>query len=130
MDNRIKYLRQAHGLTQKQLAEKVGLPVTTLSNYELGKRTPPLSVFKSIATALNTSAAFLMELDVSDDNLSYAEKRLEEAEEIVRRVKDTADWLYEHGEYEALFELGHYCDLIRKNVSYKYKVRALNEAPK
>lgn len=63
MNNRIKLFRRTRGMTQKQLADKVGLPVTTLSNYELGKRTPPVSVLKNIANVFHTSTAYLMGLD-------------------------------------------------------------------
>ena len=40
--NRIKELRTAAGMTQKALAEQLGVTVPTVSKWELGQRTPEL----------------------------------------------------------------------------------------
>ena len=40
--NRVKELRTAAGMTQKALADQLGVPVPTVSKWELGQRTPEL----------------------------------------------------------------------------------------
>ena len=40
--NRVKELRTAAGMTQKALADQLGVTVPTLSKWELGQRTPEL----------------------------------------------------------------------------------------
>lgn len=40
--NRIKELRTAAGMTQKALADQLGVTVPTVSKWELGRRTPEL----------------------------------------------------------------------------------------
>jgi len=40
--NRIKELRTAAGMTQKSLADQLGVTVPTVSKWELGQRTPEL----------------------------------------------------------------------------------------
>ena len=40
--NRVKELRTAAGMTQKALAEQLGVTVPTVSKWELGQRTPEL----------------------------------------------------------------------------------------
>lgn len=40
--NRIKDLRTAAGMTQKALADQLGVTVPTVSKWELGQRTPEL----------------------------------------------------------------------------------------
>ena len=40
--NRIKELRTAAGMTQKALADQLGVTVPTVSKWELGQRTPEL----------------------------------------------------------------------------------------
>ena len=40
--NRVKELRTAAGMTQKALADQLGVTVPTVSTWELGQRTPEL----------------------------------------------------------------------------------------
>lgn len=40
--NRVKKLRTAAGMTQKALADQLGVTVPTVSKWELGQRTPEL----------------------------------------------------------------------------------------
>nr|DAQ84302.1 MAG TPA: helix-turn-helix domain protein [Caudoviricetes sp.] len=40
--NRVKELRTAVGMTQKALADQLGVTVPTVSKWELGQRTPEL----------------------------------------------------------------------------------------
>lgn len=40
--NRVKELRTAAGMTQKTLADQLGVTVPTVSKWELGQRTPEL----------------------------------------------------------------------------------------
>lgn len=40
--NRVKELRTAAGMTQKALADQLGVTVPTVSKWELGLRTPEL----------------------------------------------------------------------------------------
>jgi transcriptional regulator with XRE-family HTH domain len=52
--DRLKELREAAGLTQTALAERSGLPLGNIRNYEQGKRMPLLPVAFSLAKALGT----------------------------------------------------------------------------
>ncbi|RHW37290.1 XRE family transcriptional regulator [Neobacillus notoginsengisoli] len=47
--------RKEMGLTQEQLAEKVGINRAYLANIENGKNTPSLEVAKNISAALSLS---------------------------------------------------------------------------
>lgn len=49
---RIKELRKRAGLSQDQLAEKVGIEAKYLSRIEVGKRYPSLETLEKIADAL------------------------------------------------------------------------------
>lgn len=40
--NRVKELRTAAGMTQKALADQLGVTVSTVSKWEMGQRTPEL----------------------------------------------------------------------------------------
>ena len=52
---RIKALRKTRGLTQEQLAEKLGVQRATISNYEIGRRSPHLKELEKIASILGVS---------------------------------------------------------------------------
>lgn len=64
---RIKSARQAAGMTQKELASRLGLATRTVQQYELGKRTPRIDQLQNIANALGVTMSELMGLV---DNIS------------------------------------------------------------
>lgn len=51
--SKIKETRQKMGITQKELAHRLGTSPQNLAQYENGKRNPKLETIKKIATALN-----------------------------------------------------------------------------
>lgn len=58
--NRLVSLRKEHGLTQKALAERVGVHITQIQRYENGAVQPTLDVLKRLAIALSVSADLLV----------------------------------------------------------------------
>ncbi|MBE3586531.1 MAG: helix-turn-helix transcriptional regulator [Thermoanaerobacter sp.] len=57
---RIKELREQLGLTQEELAEKVGISRSALANYESGLREPKGDILVRFANALNTTTDYLL----------------------------------------------------------------------
>ncbi|MFA5155489.1 MAG: helix-turn-helix transcriptional regulator [Patescibacteria group bacterium] len=55
MTNRIKELRARYGLTQEELARKVGVRRETILFLEAGKYNPSLKLAHDIAAALSTA---------------------------------------------------------------------------
>lgn len=55
----IKELRALRGLSQKELADKIGISAQNLNNYESGKRNPGNKVLPALADALGFSTAYL-----------------------------------------------------------------------
>jgi len=73
---RIKGLLEKKGITQKELALKVGCTEAAISHYIKGDRTPRSSVMTKIAIVLDTTSDYLMEgvpTDVTGE-LDYAKK--------------------------------------------------------
>lgn len=66
---RIKQFRESNGLTQQELADKINVDRTTLSQYETGKRVPDIYVLWDIADVLDLSLDDLVkgELDERRD---------------------------------------------------------------
>ena len=58
----IRLLRTQHGLTQKDLAKKVGMAQGYLCDIEKGRANPSLKTLEEIAAALGTDAATLLRM--------------------------------------------------------------------
>lgn len=52
LGKKIKTLRKTRGLSQEDLALKLGMQRSTISNYEIGRRTPHLKELEKIADLL------------------------------------------------------------------------------
>ena len=69
---RLKELRKQAGMTQAQLATKLGITKSVVSYYELSERTPSPEVLRDIAIIFRVSADYLLgiergkTIDVSD----------------------------------------------------------------
>jgi len=59
LPERLKYLRQARGLSQKDLAEQAGVSQSTIAQIESGRKDPSISTVRAIAGALDTETAVL-----------------------------------------------------------------------
>ncbi|AOQ24364.1 hypothetical protein MTAT_23930 [Moorella thermoacetica] len=94
---KLKRLREKIGLTQKELAQQVGISHSLIGQIETDRIQPSLSTLSSLAEALGVSTCyFLMEDDEEDLYLDY---RLEaDIREALRRpllqqvVRDLAGW--------------------------------------
>lgn len=69
---RIQQAREESGLTQEELASRLGCTQSALSNYELGKRRLYLNVLNQIAQVLNKPLDYFMESPVDDDDSKIA----------------------------------------------------------
>jgi len=93
---RLAALRKKSGVTQQQLADKVGITVLQIRRYEAGSSQPTLDVIRRLAIALAVSSDMLV-FDVSergpDDALRYqfeAVSQLPANEQaVVREVLDS-----------------------------------------
>lgn len=57
---RFLQLRKEHGLTQPQMADKVGIHLTQVRRYESGEAQPSLEILKRIAVTFSVSADWLI----------------------------------------------------------------------
>ena len=60
MYQRIRDLREDHDLTQKQIAEMLGMSQTGYSKYETGENDIPTAVLIKLAKFYNTSIDYLL----------------------------------------------------------------------
>ena len=67
----VKRLREAGGLTQAELAEKIGVSSKTVSKWETGKGLPDISLLQPLAGALGISLIELMNGEhITNKNIS------------------------------------------------------------
>lgn len=71
----LKLARLAKGLTQQQVAEKMGISNSTYCGYETGKRQPDVEKIKRLAAILDTTGDFLLETGFTETSDSVAPKR-------------------------------------------------------
>lgn len=97
MGDTIQALRKKRGLTQEQLATKVGVSAGAVSKWETGGSSPDLFLLSPLARALDTTP---------DELLSF---RKELPEEELTRIKEELQDLYLFSSYEAgEAAAGHY----------------------
>lgn len=60
LGEKIRELRQKHDVSQENLAEKIGLNRTSISNIEAGRQLAPLDVMYKICHTLGTELHFLL----------------------------------------------------------------------
>ena len=86
----IKRARQKAGMTQAQLAEKLGIPYQSIGQWERDVRNPKLDTLKRIADALNISIQELAGIPKWVD-----EKNIWELPDISTQEKKTSDEVQE-----------------------------------
>jgi transcriptional regulator with XRE-family HTH domain len=66
---RIQQARQELGITQRELAAKLGCTQAALSNYELGKRRLYFANLGQIASALGKPLSYFTEPEADEDDI-------------------------------------------------------------
>ena len=89
----LKSAREKKGLSQKEVAEAVGVAKSTYSLYESGNREPNVQTIKRIADVLNVSADVLLGLEEPHtiaahfDGEEFTPEELNKIEEFANFVK-------------------------------------------
>lgn len=82
---RIRKYRQELGMSQKQLAEQIGVSNGRVSNWEQGLNRPDADMLAEICQALEVSPSLLLGVKLSNDELSDVERK------IVRAYREKRD---------------------------------------
>lgn len=74
---RLRKIRESKGLTQKELAQKIGISQRMMNYYEKRVVSPPLSLFSKLSRALRVSADELLAIkELPKDEALLLERRL------------------------------------------------------
>lgn len=68
MGNRIKELRQSKGISQSELAQKVGISNQAISYYETGKRHAKIETWQKLADYFDVSVPYLQGFEMQTPN--------------------------------------------------------------
>ena len=90
----LKYLRKREGISQAELALRLGVTPSTIGNYESGTRRPTYEIEEALADYFNVSVDFLRGNDTERNSVNDAEYALVVAfrksddltQEMVRRL--------------------------------------------
>lgn len=73
---RIRKYREDRGLSQKELAQKIGVSNSRISNWEQGINRPDADVIANICRALDVSASELLDVRLAPDDLNDQERKV------------------------------------------------------
>lgn len=91
--NRIRMYRKESGLTQEQLADKINVTKSRVSNWEQGINRPDADILADICRALNVSPSSLLDVHLSADDLSDRERKVIQAYRNKTEVQQAVDIL-------------------------------------
>ncbi len=104
-EEKIVKLRKSKGLSQEELAEKLGVSRQAVSRWELGSTTPDLSNLKQLSEVLGVSADYLIHDDYESD-------------EDIPKVKETKLIINEKDEKQSREYLSLICIYIFATISW------------
>ena len=93
----VRQLRNEKDLSQKQLAQRIGVNKSTVALYESGKRLPSFSKLVSLSRALGVTTDFL--LGISDHKDSFldvsglTQKQIASLEQIIENYRNCNFWI-------------------------------------
>lgn len=98
LGRRIAIERKNAGLTQKELAQKIGVPYQTVQFWEHGKRNPKFENVQKIAAALGVSWLELMPKEAlnADTIESFAKDNGELTQEFMQQLPQETERLIQH----------------------------------
>ncbi len=85
---KLKELRLKAKYTQKNIAEKLDIPLNTYTQYELGNREPTVSTLIKIANIYNVSLDYLLENSKAPQKKSEFTLQEEELIDMFRELSD------------------------------------------
>jgi len=87
---KLKQLRKSKGMTQEQVAERVDITRSTISNYEIGRRTPHLKDLSALADVFGVGLDYfgVSPKDEAFDLISRA-REIFECKQVPRQTKES-----------------------------------------
>lgn len=124
LGNRITDLLKRSGLTQRELADRVGVTEITMTHIINGDRIPKGPIIANIANALHTTTDYLLGTEEKKDTAEVATKEQERKaiQKIRKIVEELGENSYVGFAMEGVLELAE--DNIREDTAYSMKKNA------
>lgn len=90
---KIRQYRKEKGLTQEELANEINVTKNRISNWEQGINRPDADIIGNICRALNVSPSNLLDVHLSDDDLTSHEKKVINAYRAKADIRQAVDIL-------------------------------------
>lgn len=81
---KLKEIRENRGLTQKELADKIGVKSYIISNWEQKRTEPDIKALEDLSNVLNVSIDFLLGIEENRENNDLTK----EEQEHIKLVKE------------------------------------------
>lgn len=91
--NKIRKYRKESGLTQEQLADRINVTKSRVSNWEQGINRPDADIIGNICRVLNVSPSDLLDVHLTDDELNVHEKKVIKAYRTKKDLQQAVDIL-------------------------------------
>ena len=119
MGDRIRSLRKKFGMTQKELADKLGVTKTIVNRYESGTiKNIKRSSIEIMCNLFNTSASYLLGIEELEDSLAKETKLIEQIQDVYGKeaveLLELFIQLNEAGKQKVI----SYCDDMTENQKY------------
>lgn len=124
LGNRITDLLKRSGLTQRELADRVGVTEITMTHIINGDRIPKGPIIANIANALHTTTDYLLGTEEKKDTAEVATKEQERKaiQKIRKIVEELGENSYVGFAMEGVLELAE--DNVREDTAYSMKKNA------
>ena len=86
-NTKIKSLREAHGYTQQQIADFLGIDKTTYAHYEAGRRFPNIDKLRKLAELYSLNDEMLNVLFPVEVIIKYPKSMLDKAEAYLKEAE-------------------------------------------
>ena len=134
----IKYIRKSKGLTQRELAEKIGVTDSAITRYEKGDREPNIETLNKIATALEVTINDLIKNEEKASNKNSIGIRFldmnklgNEKEQIIKVVEEMYEFINAKNDENQLEE---FYDLVQASLNLlpirNFTLQEIQEAEK
>lgn len=102
---RLRTLRKEKGLTQKELAERLGVSASMVGQYETNVRSPKMETLKKFANSLNIDISEIIDISNVSPSLNKAVPLVSKFNDILDRTSPGNDIIFSDEERKQIAEL-------------------------
>lgn len=95
MGNRIKKFRRELGMSQKQLANLIGVSNSRVSNWEQGINRPDVDILPMLCSVLKQTPSSLLGMRIGKEELTEKEQKVIYAYRLKKEMRESVDKLLE-----------------------------------